>query len=208
MENTHITLDDFPTSSASHVGPVSRRSGFEPAHWRLQAVSGSGSTGHMVQQLLRRRCQLRCEKPNQRLRLHLLHFRRHGGSDRLSLTTGATLVRWFGVVAAIIFTTVHSQDMYDQVGDSMRGRKTVPLVIGDVPARWTIAIPIISWGFVCPCFWNGGTAVLALSLLLAGTVAARSLLFRTIEDDRLTFKMWNAWVALVFVLPLMGRESR
>ena len=118
------------------------------------------------------------------------------------------LVRWFGVVAAIIFTTVHSQDMYDQIGDSMRGRKTVPLVIGDVPARWTIAVPMIFWGFVCPCFWNGGTAVMALSLLLAGTVAARSLLFRTVEDDLLTFKVWNAWVALVFVLPLMGRGTR
>lgn len=117
------------------------------------------------------------------------------------------LVRWFVVVAAIIFTTVHLQDMYDQIGDSMRGRKTVPLVIGDVPARWTIAIPMVFWGSVCPCFWNGGTAVLALSLLMAGTIAARSLLFTTVESDRLTFKVWNAWMTLVFVLPLMSRGT-
>ncbi|CAD6592467.1 MAG: hypothetical protein ASARMPRED_006303 [Alectoria sarmentosa] len=117
------------------------------------------------------------------------------------------LARWFGVIAAIVFTTVHLQDMYDQIGDSMRGRKTVPLVIGDVAARWAIAIPMVIWGFFCPRFWNGGIAVLALSLVLAGTVAARSLLLRTIEGDRRTFKVWNAWMTLVFVLPLVSRGN-
>lgn len=117
------------------------------------------------------------------------------------------LVQWFGVIAAIIFSTVHLQDMYDQIGDSMRGRKTVPLVIGDVPARWTIAIPMVFWGSVCPYFWKVGTAGLASSILLAGTVAARSLLFTGVEGDRLTFKVWNAWMTLVFVLPLMSSEN-
>lgn len=117
------------------------------------------------------------------------------------------LVRWLGVVAAIIFTTVHLQDMYDQTGDSLRGRKTMPLVIGDVPARWTIAIAMVFWGSFCPCYWNGRPAVVALSHLLASIVAARSLLFKTVEGDRLTFKIWNAWMVLVFVLPLMSRDS-
>ncbi|CAF9904425.1 MAG: hypothetical protein ALECFALPRED_008547 [Alectoria fallacina] len=117
------------------------------------------------------------------------------------------LLHWFGVIAATVFTTVHLQDMYDQTGDRVRGRKTVPLVIGDVPARWSIAIPMVIWGFVCPRFWNGGIAVLAPSLVLAGTVAARSLLLTTIEGDRMTFKLWNAWMTLVFVLPLMSRAT-
>ena len=115
------------------------------------------------------------------------------------------LVQWFSVVAAVIFTTVHLQDMYDQIGDSMRGRKTVPLVIGDMPARWTIAIPMVFWGYVCPWFWNGGAVMLTLSLLLACTVVARTLLFTSIDDDRLTFKVWNAWMTLVFVMPLMSK---
>lgn len=117
------------------------------------------------------------------------------------------IVRWFGVVAAIILTTVHLQDMYDQIGDSLRGRKTVPLIIGDVPARWTIAIVMVFWGGFCPCYWNGRPAVAASSHLLASTVAARSLLFKTVEGDRLTFKIWNAWMMLVFVSPLKGRGS-
>ena len=121
---------------------------------------------------------------------------------RLPLQT--RLLQWFGMIAAIVFSTVHLQDMYDQIGDSMRGRKTVPLVIGDVPARWTVAIPMIIWGSLCPRFWNGGIVVLTLSLVLAGTIAVRSLLFKTIKSDQTTFKVWNAWMTLVFVMPLMS----
>ena len=117
----------------------------------------------------------------------------------------ARLVQWFGVIAAVLVTTVHVQDMCDQVGDSMRGRKTVPLVLGDGPARWTTAIPMMFWGYVCPRFWNSAMVVTALSLLLAGTVAARSLMLRTIKDDVLTFKVWNGWLTLVFLLPLLSR---
>ena len=121
------------------------------------------------------------------------------------LRVEARLVQWFGVIAAVLVTTVHVQDMCDQVGDSMRGRKTVPLVLGDGPARWTTAIPMIFWGYVCPRFWNSAMVVTALSLLLAGTVAARSLMLRTIKDDVLTFKVWNGWLTLVFLLPLLSR---
>ena len=113
-------------------------------------------------------------------------------------------IQWFGVIAAVIFTTVHLQDMYDQIGDSMRGRKTLPLAIGDVPARWTIAVPMVFWGQFCPWFWNRGLVVSSLSLLLAGTVVARTLLYTSVDNDRLTFKIWNAWMTLVFALPLLG----
>ena len=118
------------------------------------------------------------------------------------------LVEWFGVIAAVIFTTVHLQDMYDQLGDRIRGRKTVPLIIGDGPARWMTAITMIFWSYLCPRFWNSAMAVTALSVLLANTVAARCLLLRTIEADRLTFKLWNLWMTLVFLLPLLSQAIR
>ena len=118
------------------------------------------------------------------------------------------LVKWFGVIAAVIFTTVHLQDMYDQLGDRIRGRRTVPLVIGDAHARWMTAITMVFWGYLCPRFWNSAMTVTAFSLALAGTVAARCLLLRTIEADRLTFKLWNLWMTLVFLLPLLSQATR
>ena len=118
------------------------------------------------------------------------------------------LVEWFGVIAVVIFTTVHLQDMYDQLGDRIRGRRTVPLVIGDGPARWMTAITMIFWGYLCPRFWNPAMTVTALSVLLAGTIATRCLLLRTIEADRSTFKLWNVWMTLVFLLPLLSQATR
>ena len=125
-----------------------------------------------------------------------------------SLPVKTRLVEWFGVIAAVIFTTVHLQDMYDQLGDRIRGRRTVPLVIGDGPARWMTAITMIFWGYLCPRFWHSAMRVTALSVLLAGTVAARCLMLRTIEADRLTFKLWNMWMTLVFLLPLLSQATR
>ncbi|KAL8794427.1 MAG: hypothetical protein Q9195_003014 [Heterodermia aff. obscurata] len=112
------------------------------------------------------------------------------------------LVQWLCILAAIIFTTVHLQDMYDQAGDRARGRKTVPLVAGDGPARWTIFMAMLFWGIVCPCYWDAGQRIMFLHILLACTVGVRSILLRTVESDQLTFKIWIAWVTLVFVLPL------
>lgn len=112
------------------------------------------------------------------------------------------LVQWLLIIAAIILSTVHLQDMYDQKGDSERGRKTVPLVIGDTAARWTIAIPMLGWGPLCPAFWHVNASVFGLSCFLACIIAGRTLLFRSVEGDRTTFRIWNCWVALLFVMPL------
>ncbi|KAI4121195.1 MAG: hypothetical protein LQ338_006505 [Usnochroma carphineum] len=125
----------------------------------------------------------------------------------IPLPLSLRLVRWFGVLAAVIFSTVHLQDMYDQMGDQARGRKTVPLVIGDGKARWSISFAMIFWGYVCPRYWHGGTMVSLMSILLATVIAARGLLLRTVSSDRLTFKIWNAWMTLVFVLPLLSQRE-
>ena len=113
------------------------------------------------------------------------------------------LLRWFASVAAIIFSTVHLQDMYDQTGDRIRGRKTVPLVVGDGRARWTIAAAMLFWGYTCPRYWDAGIVATLSSILLASSVAARTLLLRTVVADRFTFKIWNIWMTLVFILPLV-----
>ncbi|KUI72061.1 hypothetical protein VM1G_11830 [Cytospora mali] len=50
----------------------------------------------------------------------------------LPLSTTGPFSRWFAILAGIILTTVHTQDMYDQEGDAIRNRRTMPLVVGDV----------------------------------------------------------------------------
>jgi 4-hydroxybenzoate polyprenyltransferase len=126
------------------------------------------------------------------------------GLDSTALSSPRLLV-WLAIIGGIILTTIHAQDMYDQIGDAARHRRTVPLVIGDTAARWMIACCTIIWGALCPVFWDTKAAATSLSVSLAAIVAARSLVFRTVQSDRTTFVVWNIWVGFVFSLPLAAR---
>ena len=80
------------------------------------------------------------------------------GSTRVAYDSGFTLNStayvWLGVVGAIVFSTLQMQDMAGQAGDRARNRRTAPLVLGDGPAHWTIAVPVMIWSVVCPLFWR------------------------------------------------------
>lgn len=121
------------------------------------------------------------------------------GSD-----SGSSLLQWLGMIAGIIFTTVHTQDMYDQDGDALRGRRTLPLVVGDASARWVTALSMAIWGPCCPIFWGAGPDSMAfmVSFGFAFTVIIRTLIYRDVSSDKLTFLLWNIWVSIVFSLPI------
>lgn len=119
-----------------------------------------------------------------------------------------TLLAWNLVVAAIVFSTVQAQDMYDQKGDLLRNRRTVPLVIGDGPARWSIAIPMVFWGFACPAFMGAPVAGHVLCGGLACLISARSLFLTSVAADKATFRIWNMWLVCVYLLPLLATTRR
>ena len=109
---------------------------------------------------------------------------------------------WFLVIGAVVFTSVHTQDMYDQVGDGLRGRKTVPLTIGDHYARWSIAIAMAVWSVACPTFWQLGPGTYAMSMVTAAIVGFRTLSKRSVAADKLTFRIWNLWMVMLYLMPL------
>ena len=113
------------------------------------------------------------------------------------------LMLWFLIIAAAVFSTVHSQDLHDQPGDSLRQRKTMPLVVGDLPARWTIAIPTIIWSWICPWFWSVSLEGYIGPLFLGHLVAARTLSKRSVSSDKNTFRLWNLWLVSLYCLPLV-----
>ncbi|OQE42101.1 hypothetical protein PENCOP_c004G08596 [Penicillium coprophilum] len=115
--------------------------------------------------------------------------------------------RWLLLIIGIIFSTVQLQDMSDQLGDAERDRRTVPLVCGDTVARWTIALPMLCWGIWCPVFWGVSSLWFAISTLLASVVALRTLMIRSVQGDKKTFRLWNCWIAVIYMLPLFSRGS-
>ena len=109
---------------------------------------------------------------------------------------------WFLVIGAVVFTSVHTQDMGDQAGDGLRGRKTVPLTIGDYYARWSIAVAMAVWSVACPTFWQLGPGTYAMSTVTAGIITFRTLTKRSVAADKLTFRIWNLWMVMLYLMPL------
>lgn len=129
-----------------------------------------------------------------------------GHLDNVAFATlTAPAPKWFLLIATTIFTTMHSQDMYDQEGDAVRNRLTIPLVIGDGLARWTIFAPVLCWSVAAPMFWDLGVWGFASPLFFGALVAVRTVVYRSVKQDRTTFQMWCVWITSLFMLPLLKR---
>ncbi|KAI0885723.1 UbiA prenyltransferase family-domain-containing protein [Annulohypoxylon maeteangense] len=124
--------------------------------------------------------------------------------------SGSGLLQWLGIIAGIIITTVHTQDMYDQEGDALRGRRTLPIVVGDACARYITALSVALWGICCPTFWGAapGSMAFIVSFGFAIIVVIRTLMCRDVPNDKLTFLVWNIWVSTVFILPICSPSRR
>lgn len=109
---------------------------------------------------------------------------------------------WTAMVSLVIFTTMHVQDMKDQEGDKKRGRCTVPLVVGDGVARWSIAVPVSFWMVVCPMIWRCGLMGWATCIGSGGVVVIRLLLLRDVEADKKTYTMWALWLTVLYSIPI------
>ncbi|KAI1394480.1 UbiA prenyltransferase family-domain-containing protein [Hypoxylon trugodes] len=118
-----------------------------------------------------------------------------------------TVVHWCLLCASMIMTTIHAQDLYDQIGDAARGRATIPLVYGDSTARWTIAVAVLFWSILIP-LWMGQHPVenwrsYVMPLMLGGVVALRVLLLKEVAADKTSFKTWVLWIIYLYGLPMM-----
>jgi hypothetical protein len=51
--------------------------------------------------------------------------------EPLSVDRHHVIVKWLAMITDTVFSTVQLQDMPDQQGDKLRGRKTMPLIMGD-----------------------------------------------------------------------------
>lgn len=109
---------------------------------------------------------------------------------------------WLKVEAAIVFTTLQVQDLRDQKGDQARGRRTAPILLGDVVTRWTISIPVLFWSLFCPYLWDLGFYGFIAPVALGGALSLRVLRWRTVEADQLTWRIWGLWTCSLFILPL------
>ncbi|KAI0907033.1 UbiA prenyltransferase family [Ustulina deusta] len=129
-----------------------------------------------------------------------LSFGSRGSTKNSNLPS---LESWVILLAIVIMTTGQIQDMEDQEGDVLRGRRSLPLQIGDGLTRWVTAVFMAIWGFLCPYFWDCGWLGYVIITSLAYLVALRSVVCRTIRDDKTTYRIWNMWVVSLYLIPIL-----
>ena len=127
------------------------------------------------------------------------------GYDPSFISWGAH--NWLIMVASVIFTTMHVQDLKDQEGDRARNRRTAPLVMGESNSRLSIAISVLVHSFACPAFWRLRAMHFLMPSALGFTIAARVITLRTWAADRATWKLWSYWLAFLYLLPLLRKRS-
>lgn len=114
---------------------------------------------------------------------------------------------WLAMTSGIIATTMQIQDMKDQDGDRAKNRQTAPLVLGDLFARWTIAVPMVAWSVACPAFWELEPLGYVLPVGLGMAIAVRIILLRGTLADKRTWWIWTLWTAVIWMLPLFKDHS-
>lgn len=109
--------------------------------------------------------------------------------------------RWIAMMSGIVLTTMQVQDLKDQAGDRTRGRKTLPLVLGDTVSRWTIVCFTLFWSISCSYFWRMSLWGYALPILTGIGVS-----FHVVSGshDARAWRCWCAWQVVVYALPWLA----
>ena len=121
------------------------------------------------------------------------------GSENLVL--GQQGYTWLGFLALVILTTGHCQDLEDREGDEAKGRSTIPIVLGDEAARWSLIVPMALWTLLAPRFW-GCEFQGSIFLFAIGAVVIKRLIVGDEESYKVTFRLWNCWIVALYLLPL------
>lgn len=124
-----------------------------------------------------------------------------------SLFRHPCVIQWLALIAFAVLTTVHTQDFRDVDGDKLRGRRTIPLAIGDAPARWIVVIGVLLFSYLAPAFWQLGVAGFLLPASTGSVMVFNLLWKRTYKGDVLTWKLWPLWITSLFFLPLIKMRS-
>ncbi|RAL06170.1 UbiA family prenyltransferase [Aspergillus ibericus CBS 121593] len=110
---------------------------------------------------------------------------------------------WIGMVSGVILTTMQIQDLKDQAGDRARGRRTIPLVLGEQWSRWLIGLLVVGWSGVCVWFWALPGWWYGMVGGMGGMVAVLVLRRSSVERDALAWRVWCAWLVSLYLLPCL-----
>ena len=66
---------------------------------------------------------------------------------------------------------------------------------------------MVFWAFFCPWYLSMRLVGYILPVVLGSLVAVRQVVKRNDADDKRTFLLWNVWMVMVYLLPLVKKIS-
>ncbi|KAH7920720.1 hypothetical protein BV22DRAFT_1020693 [Leucogyrophana mollusca] len=116
-------------------------------------------------------------------------------------TSDASAITAYYISTLVIFTTIHAQDFQDEKGDRWEGRRTIPIVMPEA-GRISMPVTLIFWSVLLSFHWGSSTVISGLLLSLGTLVGLRFTLLRTPEADRISYILYNVWLAIARIVPL------
>ena len=96
----------------------------------------------------------------------------------------------------------HAQDFRDLEGDAAIGRKTLPMLLPALFARWSLALLLATWTAALVRLWTPPIAA-TLALVFFGLAAATKFVYaRSLDADRAAYWWYNVCACLSIALSL------
>ncbi|KAI0077220.1 hypothetical protein K474DRAFT_1707524 [Panus rudis PR-1116 ss-1] len=108
------------------------------------------------------------------------------------------------ISAAIITTTMHSQDFKDVIGDEKIGRATLP-IIAPTFARYSIIWGLTIWSMTLAYVWDLNSRFAVAFLALGIFTGYRHVSLRSVKDDQISYYWYNVWLSIAHFLPYYYR---
>ncbi|EIW75296.1 hypothetical protein CONPUDRAFT_66092, partial [Coniophora puteana RWD-64-598 SS2] len=100
-----------------------------------------------------------------------------------------------------------AQDSRYRSGDALMGRRTLPLLMSQSVARWSLLFLTVGFSGVLILLWEPPTAISAAFIAVGTVTALEFILNHSEEADRQTFHWYEAWLLVVHLLPVFRRIS-
>lgn len=114
---------------------------------------------------------------------------------------------WTALLCFALFTTFHSQDFRDVVGDAARGRKTILSALGNRAARVMLIAMGALWSVVIPLWFGVGWMGMLAPGLLGLAVSVMTVMGwkgENVKLDGKMYKVWCLWMVSLTPMPLVA----
>ena len=98
--------------------------------------------------------------------------------------------------ALIILTTIHAQDFYDEIGDRLHGRQTLPIVWPET-SRIIMLFMTLAWSFGLPRLTAVDPLYATVFFGLGALVSLRFYFQRDVDSDRLSYVYYNVGMLIL-----------